>query len=525
MQHIGGLNVRRHLKKAHEFRQIIKSRESGFCAVSCTSWVKLNRGNAFPEGRCPAVKVEQAFLFQQTSLQVAHHDVHFRHGVRNRCAGRKHDTMPTGHLIKIHTLHQHITAFLAFCLGNARNIAHFGGNHGVFEIMCLIHHQAVHAHILKGDDVILALLVVEPVQLFLELLPCPLHLFDGEILSTRAFQKCDLVNDVINLPLQVHMLAFCRKRDFLELTVPDNDDVIVAGRNAGAEFLAVFLFEIGFLCYQNFRVRIEQERFGCHLLGQMVGNNDQRFTAKPQSFLLHGTGHHFIRLARAHFVRQQDIVTVQHMGNGVQLVRAKGDFRVHARKFQVTAIVLAGTQRVKFFIVDGDQSLAAFRLLENPVLELLTNLALLFLCSLRRLLIQHPRNASVSRRNFIPNLGRTQVQGVLRNQVGVGAVRTVGHRCFDIAVTKFLVGNGPAAGIRSEFHFDHPPRVVGGIQQFLQKLLHILCGNPSSAKADANFTGFQVLGLYFFKCCHIDLKLGIIRRHRFCCLQLFADIT
>ena len=307
--------------------------------------------------------------------------------------------------------------------------------------------------------------------------------------------------------------------------MPDNDDVIVAGRNAGAEFLAVFLFEIGFLCYQNFRVRIEQERFGCHLLGQMVGNNDQRFTAKPQSFLLHGTGHHFIRLARTHFVRQQDIVAVQHMGNGVQLVRAKGDFRVHARKFQVTAIVLAGTQRVKFFIVDGDQSLAAFRLLENPVLELLTNLALLFLCSLRRLLIQHPRNASVSRRNFIPNLGRTQVQGVLRNQVGVGAVRTVGHRCFDIAVTKFLVGNGPAAGIRSEFHFDHPPRVVGGIQKFLQKLLYILCGNPSSAKADADFAGLQVLGLYFFKCCHIDLEVRIIRCHRFCCLQLFADIT
>ena len=157
-------------------------------------------------------------------------------------------------------------------------------------------------------------------------------------------------------------------------------------------------------------------------------------------------------------------------------------------------------------------------------MELLTNQALLFLCSLRRLFIQHPRNASVSRCNFIPNLGRTQVQGILRNQVGVGAVRTVGHRCFDIAVTKFFVGNGPAAGIRSEFHFDHPPRVVGGIQQFLQKLLYILCGNPSSAQTDADFTGFQVLGLYFFKCCHIDLKLRIIRCHRFCCLQFFTDV-
>ena len=191
----------------------------------------------------------------------------------------------------------------------------------------------------------------------------------------------------------------------------------------------------------------------------------------------------------------------------------------------MTAIVLAGTQRVKFFIVDGDQSLAAFRLLENPVLELLTNLALLFLCSLRRLLIQHPRNASVSRRNFIPNLGRAQVQGVLRNQVGVGAVRTVGHRCFDITVTKLLVGDGPAAGIRSEFHFDHPPRVVGGIQKFLQKLLHILSGNPSSTKADADFTGFQVLGLHLFKRSHIDLKLRVICRYCLCRLQLLADVA
>ena len=213
------------------------------------------------------------------------------------------------------------------------------------------------------------------------------------------------------------------------------------------------------------------------------------------------------------------------MSNGVQLVRAKGDFRVHARKFQVTAIVLAGTQRVKFFIVDSDQSLAAFRLLENPVLELLTNLALLFLCSLRCLLVQYPRNTSVRRRNFIPNLRRAQVQGIFCNQVGIGAVRTVGHRCFDIAVTKFLVGNGPAAGIRCKLHFDHPPRIIGCIQQFLQKQLHILSGNPSSAKADTDLAGFQVLGLHLFKCCHVDLKLRVICRYCLCRLQLLADVA
>lgn len=88
------------------------------------------------------------------------------------------------------------------------------------KYVCFVHHQAVNAQILKGDDVVLALLVVEFIQLFLKLFSRAFHLFDGKILGTRAFQKCDLVNDIIDLSLQVHLLAFRRKRDFLELAVP-----------------------------------------------------------------------------------------------------------------------------------------------------------------------------------------------------------------------------------------------------------------------------------------------------------------
>ena len=249
--------------------------------------------------------------------------------------------MSAGQFVQIHTFHQHITAFLAFGLGNASHIAHFGGNHGIFEIMRFVHHQAVYAKILKGNNIILALLVVELIQLFLDLFSRALHLLDGKILGTGVFQKRYLLHNIVKLLLQVHMLAFFRKWNFLKLTMPYNNDVITTGSNAGAEFFSVFFFEIRFLRHQNFSVWVEQECFGRHLFGQMVGNHNQSFIAKAQPLFLHGAGYHLKCLACAHFMCQQDIVAIQHMSNGIQLVRAKGNFRVHARKFQVATVILA----------------------------------------------------------------------------------------------------------------------------------------------------------------------------------------
>ena len=42
MQHIGGLNVGTLLEHAHQFRQVVKPRESRFCAVACTLGRKLD---------------------------------------------------------------------------------------------------------------------------------------------------------------------------------------------------------------------------------------------------------------------------------------------------------------------------------------------------------------------------------------------------------------------------------------------------------------------------------------------------
>ena len=123
--------------------------------------------------------------------------------------------------------------------------------------MRLIHHQAVHAQLLKGDDIILAALVVELVQLPLQLLFHALHLLDGKILGALGFQRSGLCHYIVDLLLQVHFLPFIGKRYLFKLTVPDHNNVKIAGSNTGTELFAIGFFKICFARHQNFRVGIE----------------------------------------------------------------------------------------------------------------------------------------------------------------------------------------------------------------------------------------------------------------------------
>ena len=89
-----------------------------------------------------------------------------------------------------------------------RHIAHFGKHCKILECVGFVHHQAVHAQLFKGHHIILAGLVVELIQLFLQLLAHTLHLFDGEVLGAFFFQLCHLVDHIVDLALQVFDLPF-----------------------------------------------------------------------------------------------------------------------------------------------------------------------------------------------------------------------------------------------------------------------------------------------------------------------------
>ena len=109
--------------------------------------------------------------------------------------------------------------------------------------------------------------------------------------------------------------------------MPDHDDVIIAGRDFGAEPFAVGLFKIRPAGYKNIRVGVKLQSLSGKLLGQVVGYTDQGLGAKPKAFLFHRCSDHFVCFTRTYDVRQQRVAAVQNMCDGVFLVWAQRDFR------------------------------------------------------------------------------------------------------------------------------------------------------------------------------------------------------
>ena len=87
------------------------------------------------------------------------------------------------------------------------------------------------------------------------------------------------------------------------------------------------------------------------LLGQVVRHNKNRLLAQPQPLAFHCGRNHFKRLSGTHFVRQQRIATVKHMGDCIFLMLPQLDFRVHAGKNNMAPVILAGAGAVHFLVV------------------------------------------------------------------------------------------------------------------------------------------------------------------------------
>ena len=107
----------------------------------------------------------------------------------------------------------------------------------------------------------------------------------------------------------------------------NHDDVIIAGRNFGAEPFAVGFFKICPAGYKNICVGVQLQSLSGKLLGQVVGYTDQGLGAKPKALLFHRRSDHFVGFSGAHHVRQQRVAAVQNVRNGVFLVGAQRDFR------------------------------------------------------------------------------------------------------------------------------------------------------------------------------------------------------
>ena len=139
--------------------------------------------------------------------------------------------------------------------------------------MALVNEQAVNAELFKVDYRILALGIIELVELCLNTLAGFHKLLDRELFAFGSLHIFDTSFYIKELFFQLHFLAFHAHRDFFKLTVSDNDRIIVARSNASAELLAVARFKILFGRDKDIGARIEPQIFGSPLTDKVIGNN------------------------------------------------------------------------------------------------------------------------------------------------------------------------------------------------------------------------------------------------------------
>ena len=243
----------------------------------------------------------------------------------------------------------------------------------------------------------------------------------------------------------------------------------------------------------------------------MVGHHNQGLVAKTQTLLLHGAGDHLERFPSPHLVCQKYVVAVQHVGNGVALMGPQCDFRVHAGKAQIAAVVFPRADAVEFAVVQAYQRLPTLRLFENPFFKFVFYQALLGVGSLGGGVVQHAFFVSLCVGNCIKHLHRPQVQRSLGDFIGILAVRAVGDGCLDAAVAVALVRDIPLTGERRKQHLHGEPCGQRRLQQLHEKILYVFGWYPCSTQPHSNFAGVEVLRLYLLQRLHIDLIVRVGR--------------
>ena len=263
----------------------------------------------------------------------------------------------------------------------------------------------------------------------------------------------------------------------------DDNGVVVAGGDPGAELLPVVGLKVFLGCDQDFCRGIEPQKLRRPLLGQVVRHHKEGLLAQPQALGFHRGGHHLKGLARADLVCQQRIAAIQHMSDSTQLVIPQGNGRVHTSECDVGPVVFTGPGGVHFFIVLAHQGLAALRVSPNPIAESVPD-GLLLLGSQGGLLgVQHPALPAVCVLHGVVNADIPQVQAVLQNLVGVGTAGSVGgvgrHIVFGY---RAFACDLPLGGIGGVIDLDGALEIVRGVEGLIHELLDVLLVDPGSAQ-------------------------------------------
>ena len=133
--------------------------------------------------------------------------------------------------------------------------------------MTLVNKKPVHTEFFKGNNIVLAALVVELFQLLLHGFFGLFKLLNGKIFSTVSLQIHNTVCQFFKLLLKNCPLSFNGHRYFFKLRMTDDYGVIISRGNSTAELFAVLRLKISLSCHKNIRRRIELQKLRRPLFG------------------------------------------------------------------------------------------------------------------------------------------------------------------------------------------------------------------------------------------------------------------
>ena len=126
-------------------------------------------------------------------------------------------------------------------------------------------------------------LIVQLIQFQLNLLFGLFHLLHREPLRVGAFGVGNTVYDLIQLFLQHRPLTLQTQRDLFKLRVADDNSVVIAGSDTGAELFTVAGFKVSFRCNKDIGSRIELQKLRRPLFGQVIRHDEQALLTQPQA--------------------------------------------------------------------------------------------------------------------------------------------------------------------------------------------------------------------------------------------------
>ena len=207
---------------------------------------------------------------------------------------------------------------------------------------------------------------------------------------------------------------------------------------------------------------------------------------------------------------KQGISTVQNVGDGVDLVLAERDLRVHAAEIDMAAIILAGAVAVEQNIIGLADSFAPVRVFPDPLSKSVFNEFLLTLGDGRLFLVQNGNSAPFLIVLVIKNADILQVKCRFDDLIGIDALCAVGTDGLHVAAILAFTFDTPFTGDFRIVDLHAPLRAAGCAQRFKDKLAHIRRVQPCRTQPHGNFAGGEVGGLHLRERISVDLILRVL---------------